>query len=318
MLPREAGRRRSPPRGAARASTRADSSAVHSGLSGEMAAPARHTPSATTGHHARLGIVTATRSPGRTPRCAQAGGEGGRARGQLAARQRLAGGAVDDRDRAAGSAAAWRSAAIGDGRLDGGRRQRAAMDGRGDGRHACVPPDISQQRFVSGNVTAFRYAVNPWDARRSTTRPRASGCWTRPSASRPRTDGRRSPCAGSPRRPAPARARVYALFASKEGLEQALHEAMFTRLRDLLQARERSDDPRQRHRPSSRSPTATGPWSARSATPWPCTASSASAGGRAPTRASPCRARRSASCATRCSAATTPGCCSAIATRRRS
>jgi AcrR family transcriptional regulator len=37
---------------------------------------------------------------------------------------------------------------------------------------------------------------------------------------------------------------VYALFASKEGLEQALHQAMFTRLRDLLQARERSDDPR--------------------------------------------------------------------------
>jgi AcrR family transcriptional regulator len=37
---------------------------------------------------------------------------------------------------------------------------------------------------------------------------------------------------------------VYALFASKEGLEQALHQAMFTRLRDLLQACERSDDPR--------------------------------------------------------------------------
>ena len=54
-------------RGAARASTRAASSAVHSGLMGEMTAPARHTPSATTGHHARLGIVTATRSPGRTP-----------------------------------------------------------------------------------------------------------------------------------------------------------------------------------------------------------------------------------------------------------
>jgi AcrR family transcriptional regulator len=36
---------------------------------------------------------------------------------------------------------------------------------------------------------------------------------------------------------------VYALFGSKEGLEQALHEAMFTRLRDLLQAREHSDDP---------------------------------------------------------------------------
>ena len=38
---------------------------------------------------------------------------------------------------------------------------------------------------------------------------------------------------------------VYALFGSKQGLEQALHEAMFTRLRDLLQDRERSDDPRQ-------------------------------------------------------------------------
>ena len=37
---------------------------------------------------------------------------------------------------------------------------------------------------------------------------------------------------------------LYALFASKEGLEQALHEAMFTRLRDLLQACERTDDPR--------------------------------------------------------------------------
>jgi AcrR family transcriptional regulator len=38
---------------------------------------------------------------------------------------------------------------------------------------------------------------------------------------------------------------VYALFGSKEGLEQALHEAMFTRLRDLLQARPRIDDPRE-------------------------------------------------------------------------
>jgi AcrR family transcriptional regulator len=37
---------------------------------------------------------------------------------------------------------------------------------------------------------------------------------------------------------------LYALFASKEGLEQALHEAMFTRLRDLLRACERTDDPR--------------------------------------------------------------------------
>jgi AcrR family transcriptional regulator len=37
---------------------------------------------------------------------------------------------------------------------------------------------------------------------------------------------------------------VYALFGSKQGLEQALHQAMFTRLRDLLQACERTDDPR--------------------------------------------------------------------------
>ena len=37
---------------------------------------------------------------------------------------------------------------------------------------------------------------------------------------------------------------VYALFGSKEGLEQALHQAMFTRLRDLLQACERTEDPR--------------------------------------------------------------------------
>jgi AcrR family transcriptional regulator len=38
---------------------------------------------------------------------------------------------------------------------------------------------------------------------------------------------------------------VYALYGSKDGLEQALHEAMFTRLRDLLQACGRSDDPRE-------------------------------------------------------------------------
>jgi AcrR family transcriptional regulator len=38
---------------------------------------------------------------------------------------------------------------------------------------------------------------------------------------------------------------VYALFGSKQGLEQALHEVMFTRLRDLIQGRERSEDPRQ-------------------------------------------------------------------------
>jgi AcrR family transcriptional regulator len=38
---------------------------------------------------------------------------------------------------------------------------------------------------------------------------------------------------------------VYALFGSKEGLEQALHRAMFTRLRDLERARDRCDDPRE-------------------------------------------------------------------------
>lgn len=38
---------------------------------------------------------------------------------------------------------------------------------------------------------------------------------------------------------------VYSLFGSKDGLEQALHEVMFTRLRDLIQGREHSDDPRQ-------------------------------------------------------------------------
>jgi AcrR family transcriptional regulator len=37
---------------------------------------------------------------------------------------------------------------------------------------------------------------------------------------------------------------VYALFGSKEGLEQALHQAMFTRLRDLERSRRRCDDPR--------------------------------------------------------------------------
>ena len=41
---------------------------------------------------------------------------------------------------------------------------------------------------------------------------------------------------------------VYALFGSKQGLEQALHEAMFTRLRDLLQACERTRRPAPRHR----------------------------------------------------------------------
>jgi AcrR family transcriptional regulator len=38
---------------------------------------------------------------------------------------------------------------------------------------------------------------------------------------------------------------VYALFESKEGLEQALHVVMFTRLRDLMQGREHTDDPRE-------------------------------------------------------------------------
>ena len=37
---------------------------------------------------------------------------------------------------------------------------------------------------------------------------------------------------------------VYALFGSKEGLERALHHAMFTRLRDLEQGRRRRENPR--------------------------------------------------------------------------
>jgi AcrR family transcriptional regulator len=37
---------------------------------------------------------------------------------------------------------------------------------------------------------------------------------------------------------------VYALFGSKDGLEQALHQAMYTRLRDLERARRPSEDPR--------------------------------------------------------------------------
>lgn len=37
---------------------------------------------------------------------------------------------------------------------------------------------------------------------------------------------------------------VYSLFGSKDGLEQALHEAMFLRLRDLLERQATSDDPR--------------------------------------------------------------------------
>lgn len=37
---------------------------------------------------------------------------------------------------------------------------------------------------------------------------------------------------------------VYTLFDSKEGLEQALHLAFFERLRDLLRASPRSEDPR--------------------------------------------------------------------------
>jgi AcrR family transcriptional regulator len=37
---------------------------------------------------------------------------------------------------------------------------------------------------------------------------------------------------------------VYALFGSKDGLEQALHQAMYTRLRDLEQGRRRREDPR--------------------------------------------------------------------------
>jgi AcrR family transcriptional regulator len=38
---------------------------------------------------------------------------------------------------------------------------------------------------------------------------------------------------------------VYALFGSKQGLEQALHQAMFTRLRDLERERVKCDDPQE-------------------------------------------------------------------------
>ena len=37
---------------------------------------------------------------------------------------------------------------------------------------------------------------------------------------------------------------VYALFGSKDGLEQALHQGMYTRLRDLERGRRRREDPR--------------------------------------------------------------------------
>ena len=112
---------------------------------------------------------------------------------------------------------------------------------------------------------------------------------------------------------------VYALFDSKEGLEQALHEAMFTRLRDLLQARERSDDPRQRPDRPGRWPTAS--WAIERPERYALamhrfvgqrSAAALRRGRRGLAR------RRSASCARPCSAATTPGCCSAIATPRRS
>jgi hypothetical protein len=90
---------------------------------------------------------------------AQAGGEGRRPRGQLAAGERLARRSIDHGD----------GARIGGGMAQEGgghrglacrRRQWAAMNGRGDGVHATVPPDISEHRFVLCNVTAFRYAVN--------------------------------------------------------------------------------------------------------------------------------------------------------------
>ena len=97
-------------RGTAPASTRADSSAVHSGLSGEMAAPARQMPRATTGHHARFGMVTATRSPGPMPRsrsraarAAERAASSPRVNVSPVAPSTIAG--------AAGSAAAWRTAA---------------------------------------------------------------------------------------------------------------------------------------------------------------------------------------------------------------
>ena len=71
---------------------------------------------------------------------AQPGREGGRARGQLAARQRLAGGAVDDREGARiGGGVAQRRRWPPTGSV-GGAGQRAAMDGRGHGASCDCPP----------------------------------------------------------------------------------------------------------------------------------------------------------------------------------
>ena len=110
---------------------------------------------------------------------------------------------------------------------------------------------------------------------------------------------------------------VYALFASKEGLEQALHEAMFTRLRDLLRACEHTDDPR--HDIAVQS-LAYRQWAVERPERY-ALAMHRSVGrrrGRARRRDWPSPVRRWASCARPCAAAPTPGCCSAIATPRTS
>ena len=110
---------------------------------------------------------------------------------------------------------------------------------------------------------------------------------------------------------------VYALFGSKQGLEQALHEAMFTRLRDLIQARERSDDPRQ---DLINLALAYRQWAIERPERYALAMHRFVGQARRPRspEGSPCRRRRSGSCATPCSAATTPGCCSTIAIPRRS
>ncbi len=105
------GRRRSPPvarHARGRAPTRRPSTA---GSRGEIAAPARHTPSATTGHHARLGMATEMRSPGRTP---PARSPAARAAERAASSPRVSVSPVapSTTATASGSAAAWRRKAV--------------------------------------------------------------------------------------------------------------------------------------------------------------------------------------------------------------
>ena len=111
---------------------------------------------------------------------------------------------------------------------------------------------------------------------------------------------------------------VYALFDSKEGLEQALHQAMFTRLRDLLQACEPTDDPR---RDIALQSLAYRQWAVERPERY-ALAMHRFVGQRlaAALRRRPGRVARGARRAApgRAAAATTPACCSAIATPRTS